>query len=235
MVTVVNEESILSIKERIEVAAKQSGRSGAEVQLMAVSKTRSIEEIEVAARLGMRLFGENRVQEAAEKFEGKTIGELHLIGHLQTNKVKKAVALFDLIQSVDSFRLAKKISDSAVAMGKRQSVFLEQNCSGEVSKSGFDSLESILQELDALRQLEGIQICGLMTMAPLSTDERVVRRAFTTLRNSFQRLKEQEGLRELQQLSMGMSGDFEIAIEEGSSLVRIGTALFGARDYGVQL
>ncbi len=208
-------------------------------RLMAVTKTRSIEEILTAKQLNLTLFGENRVQESLEKFQGRlnpseSNFSLHLIGQLQSNKVKKAVGFFDTIQSVDSQKLAINIAEEAQKKGIIQNIFLEQNCSGEQSKSGFQSLDDLRKTAEILQEYTSIKITGLMTIAPFVDNETEVRNSFIRLRKSFEVLKNSDGLASLVELSMGMSSDYQWAIEEGSTLVRIGTDLFGARSYGAK-
>lgn len=227
----IDQEKILQIQERISAAARRSGRSSADVKLMAVSKTRTRDEVLIAKSLGLTLFGENRVQEAREKFEGIEGVRVELIGHLQKNKVNKSVGFFQGIQSVDSLELAQKISNRAQSLGVVQELLIEQNCSGESSKSGFSSRDELLKNVETIRRLPGLSIKGLMTIAPFTSDEAAVRNSFISLRTTFERLRGEEGLTGLEELSMGMSGDFEVAIEEGSTLVRVGTALFGERNY----
>jgi PLP dependent protein len=222
---------IAEVQERIEKAASRSGRSGGDIQLMAVSKTRSYEEIMAAFELGLSLFGENRVQEAEEKFsaplpEGM---ELHMIGHLQSNKVKKILPLVTCIQSVDSEKVAKEISKRALAFDKDVEIFLELNSSGEESKSGFADYKALEKSLASIIELPRIIPRGLMTIGPLGGDEKAVRRAFSDLREAKAKLEKSFPRIKLTELSMGMSGDYEMAIEEGATMVRIGTLLFGER------
>lgn len=219
----------------MERAAASSGRSMADVTLMGVSKTHPWESVLEGYEAGLRLFGENRVQEVEAKFPTRTERPegmcLHLIGHLQSNKVKKIVPLVDGIDSVDSYRLASMISDCAIGEGRVMPVLLEFNTSGEEAKSGFETESELFELLDHMEGLNGIEVRGLMTVGPLGGDEREVRGAFAHLRT----LQEQCRLRypdvDFSTLSMGMSGDFLWAIEEGSTMVRVGTRLFGARDY----
>jgi len=216
------EENIARVKQRIAAACKRAGRSPDEVTLVAVSKTFGPEAVRTAHELGLRHFGENRVQEA----EGK-IRELsrleprptwHLVGHLQSNKVKKAVAIFDIIHSLDSVRLAEVLSRHA---RQTLSVLLEVNLSGEASKSGF-ALAEVGPALEEISRLPQLEVKGLMSMAPWVTDAEEVRPLFRELRS----LRDSLGL---EHLSMGMTDDFEVAIEEGATLVRIGRAIFGER------
>jgi pyridoxal phosphate enzyme (YggS family) len=227
-------ENLAQIRERIARAASRVGRDPNSITLMAVSKTMEPERIKEAYAAGMRLFGENRVQE----FEGKSAAlrelkdaEWHLIGHLQSNKAKKAVELFHAIDSVDSLRLAEKLNQAAAEAGKRLDVLIEIKVGQEESKAGIplDSpeLESLLR---AAPQLAHLQIRGLMTVPPFTEDPEGARPYFRLLRD----LRDQIAARKLpgiqmDMLSMGMSHDFEVAIEEGSTCVRVGTAIFGER------
>jgi len=227
-------DNVAEIRERIARAASRVGRNPDSVTLMAVSKTVEPERIKEAYAAGLRVFGENRVQE----FEGKSAAlselkdaEWHLIGHLQSNKAKKAAELFHAIDSVDSLRLAERLNQAATEAGKKLAVLIEIKVAEEESKAGIplDSpeLEKLLQ---AAPQLESLQIRGLMTVPPFTGDAEGARPYFRLLRD----LRDQIGARKLlsiqmDALSMGMSHDFEVAIEEGSTCVRVGTAIFGAR------
>ncbi|MBI3316009.1 MAG: YggS family pyridoxal phosphate-dependent enzyme [Candidatus Omnitrophica bacterium] len=213
----------------IEKAAGESGRTAKDIQLVAVTKDVGSEAIREAIAAGVLLFGENRVQEAETKIplvsaEGAS---WHMIGHLQTNKVKPAVSLFQTIQSVDSVRLAKAISGACAESGRTASVLLEVNVSGESQKYGF-SPEEIYAAVEAIVALPNVFVKGLMGMAPNTGDAELKRAAFKKLRNIFSVLKTLKNPQlEMKVLSMGMSDDFEIAIREGSNMVRLGRALFG--------
>jgi pyridoxal phosphate enzyme (YggS family) len=226
-------ENIALIRERIEAACTRAGRKSAEVRLMGVSKFQSLAAVEAAWGAGIRLFGENRVQEAVEKFagfSGRHPGtELHLIGALQRNKVKTACSLFDGIQSVDRDELIVELGKVAAIRGSRFPVLLELNA-GEESKSGYRDLDTLLSGAERLLTQRALLPAGLMTIAPLAGGEGETRRAFRSLKAAQRQLEARFPGNDWSCLSMGMSGDFEIAIEEGSSLVRIGTALFGARN-----
>jgi len=210
----------------IQNAARRCGRDASEITLIAASKRIALEEIKSAARAGVSVFGENRVQEGIAKFETtgfvKEIDALHLIGPLQTNKVKKAVGLFDLIHSVDSIQLAEKINKEASFRGIQQSVLIEVNIGGELSKHGVtpDATPALAV---AIRQLSHLKLLGLMTLPPRTENPEGARPYFSALRLLGNRLG-------LNRFSMGMSSDFEIAIEEGATWVRIGTALLGQRE-----
>jgi hypothetical protein len=227
-------DNLAEVRERICVAAHRAGRSPGDIALMAVSKTFSAERIREAYDAGARLFGENRVQEFAGKIDALRDlrdAEFHLIGHLQSNKAAKAVELFAAVDSVDSLRLAQKLNASAQQSGKKISVLIEVNVAGEVAKSGVApgsrELEELLSSAQALPHLE---FRGLMTVPPFTDDPQQARPYFRQLRE----LRDHTAARKLPaidmgMLSMGMSHDFEVAIEEGSTCVRVGTAIFGER------
>jgi PLP dependent protein len=230
-------ENIAVIRERIEAAARRTERSPNEVALMAVSKTFPPERIREAYAAGLRLFGENRVQEFAAKAAALADlreAEWHMIGHLQTNKASRAVELFGAVDSVDSVKLAEKLDASARKLGKRLNVLIEVNVGAESAKTGvmLDSRE-VEELLQAAPRLEGLEFRGLMTVPPFTEDPEGARRFFRELR----KLRDAIAARKLPSvsmgvLSMGMSHDFEVAIEEGSTCVRVGTAIFGARAKG---
>jgi len=220
--------------ERIAVAAARAGRDPNSVTVVAVSKTVPVEAIEEAIRLGIKHVGENRVQEASAKFEkiGRKV-TWHMVGHLQTNKVKRALDIFDVIQSVDSVKLAETISERALeavsGAHKTVDVLLEVNTSGEASKFGFKP-EELRFGVEQIHALEGLRVRGLMTVGPLVERPEEARKAFVLLRNlSEDVLRMELPAVEMNVLSMGMSGDFEVAIEEGATLIRVGTAIFGPR------
>lgn len=221
-------ENFAAIRSRIAAACARAGRDVSSVQLVAVSKTHPATTVTEAVQLGQVLFGESKVQEAKAKIpECPSAARWHLIGHLQTNKAREAVQWFDLIESVDSLHLAQELNRRADAASKRLVVLLQVNVAGEATKFGY-SPERFLEELPALAGLPRLEVQGLMTIAPYAEDPERVRPVFRRLRE----LKEQAETRlgySLPHLSMGMSGDFEVAIEEGATLVRVGTALFGAR------
>ncbi|MEE8335782.1 MAG: YggS family pyridoxal phosphate-dependent enzyme [Candidatus Neomarinimicrobiota bacterium] len=224
-------EKLASIQERIEKAQHRSGLNS-EVILVAVTKNQPITAFLEAQQAGLGQIGENRVQEAAWKFpllEKDFNLTRRMIGHLQSNKVNKALDLFHTIDSVDSLSLAQKINKRANLLGLIMPVLLEINTSGEIQKNGF-SINDIEAQL-ACRNLENLRVDGLMTVGPLSNDENTIRTAFKNLRELFNNLNTQlsSGQPQMQELSMGMSSDFEIAIEEGSTMIRLGTELFGPR------
>ena len=227
-------DNIAEVRARIAAAAQRAGRAPNEIALMAVTKTFPPERIREAYEAGLRLYGENRVQEfagkAAELAELKN-AEWHLIGHLQSNKAGKAAELFSAVESVDSVRLAEKLNTSARQLGKRLAVLVEINIGGESAKSGIapgsEELEALLS---AAPKLGHLQFRGLMSIPPFSDDPQQSRPYFRKLRE----LRDEIAARELPGvamtvLSMGMSHDFEVAIEEGSTCARVGTAIFGER------
>lgn len=216
---------VARLKKRIAAAASLAGRRPEEITLLAVSKRQSAEAISEALRLGIDRFGENYVAEAEEKQQTLTIfpGHWHLIGGLQRNKAARAVALFDVIESVDRQELAIVLGRYALATEKRLRVLVEVNLSEEPQRAGVGPTEA-LALCEQVASIEGLTLEGLMGIAPLGS-ESVSRAAFARLRGLFERLPEENR----QTLSMGMSQDFEIAIEEGATQVRIGTALFGVR------
>jgi pyridoxal phosphate enzyme (YggS family) len=224
------EENIKNIWARIEKAAEKIGKNREDIKLVAVTKTVEVERIKEAIGCGMQIIGENRVQEAESKFDQITEKvEKHLVGHLQTNKAKKAVELFDFIQSVDSQRIAQEISRRALEMGKVMDVLVEINTSGEKTKFGVDP-DNAMSLVKSISNLEGIKIKGLMTIGFFSDIPEDTRPCFKRLKSIFERIQSENIPNvEMTYLSMGMSNDFEVAIEEGSNMVRIGTGIFGPR------
>jgi len=224
-------ENIAHLKEQIASACRRAGRNEDEVALMAVSKVHPAEAILEAYAAGQRLFGENRVQEFEQK--SARVADLkdasfHLIGPLQSNKTNKAAELFDAIDAVDSLKIAQRLDSAAKARGKLLPILIEVKLSHEESKHGIAPSE-LLPLLDAMRELESVRAVGLMTVPPWSEDAETARPYFRDLR----RLRD-DALKHhphLVQLSMGMSNDFLVAIEEGSTCVRVGTAIFGKRIY----
>jgi pyridoxal phosphate enzyme (YggS family) len=223
-------QRVAAIRERIEIACERSGRSPDSVTLIGASKVQSPERLRAAFEAGLRVFGENRVQEAASKRE--LLPEIEhwcLIGALQGNKVHKAVELFESVHSVDRLKIAFALDRSARQRGRQLEAFLEINLGGESTKSGFDP-EDLRESLRPLADLEALRIVGLMTIPPPSDDLETARGYFRQLRELRDEVfagsdwSDRPGC-----LSMGMSGDFELAIEEGSTHVRVGTALFGQR------
>jgi len=218
------------IRERIDTAALRAGRDPRDVRLMAVSKTRTREEILEAYTVGMRLFGENRVQEIREKFTGMPEDlELHLIGHLQSNKARWAAEMTRCVHSLDKWETLLALEKAAAVRETSLDVLLEVNTSGEENKDGIRDSVYLFETIKKSLELKYLKIRGFMTMAPFTDDREVIRRCFRSLRElRDEAVGKFPGL-ELPELSMGMSGDFEIAVEEGSTLVRVGTLLFGAR------
>lgn len=228
-------ERLGKIEEQIAAACHRAGRTREDVRLMGVSKMHPAEALAEAVGAGLRLFGENRVQEfEAKRGQLARLGAagavVHLIGHLQSNKTSRAVEIFDGVDSVDSLRLAERLNDAAGKLGKRLPVLVEIKLSDEPTKEGLTpeapELSALLERLPDFLHLK---MRGLMTIAPLDENLERARACFRRLRTLRDELAAKYGRLDLHELSMGMSGDFEIAIEEGSTLVRIGTALFGAR------
>lgn len=218
-------ERLGNVERRIVAACEKAGRPRDGVRLLAVSKTNPPEAIRAAADCGLRLFGENRVQEAQSKISMCPGGlEWHLIGHLQSNKAKAAVHLFQMIHSVDSLKLLQALDAAAnVALP----VLLQVNVAGEAAKFGMRP-DKVAEVIDAANQMRKVEVHGLMTIPPFSPDPEKTRIHFSNLRKLRDRLQNETGT-PLPELSMGMSHDLEVAIEEGSTWVRIGTDLFGSR------
>jgi len=219
--------NIKGIIHKIKLAAERVGRKEESVKLVAVTKTVDVSRIKEAIRAGIKIIGENRVQEAREKFKdiGKEV-EWHLIGHLQTNKVKYIFDIFSLIHSVDSLSLAEEIQKRAENKGLETDILIEVNLSGEKTKFGILP-EKAINFVKDISRFKNINIMGLMTIPPFSEspeDSRKYFKMLRMLRDDIQR----EGI-EMKELSMGMSNDFEVAVEEGATMVRIGTAIFGER------
>jgi pyridoxal phosphate enzyme (YggS family) len=217
-----------SVKERIARAAQKAGRNPPGIELIAVSKTWPAATIEELIECGHDLFGENRVQELVAKVPMLPSRlRWHFIGHLQQNKVRKILPLAETIHSVDSSDLARRIDLIAAELGLFPKVYLQVNTAGEAGKFGFQ-VEQIREEFDSLLELERIEIIGLMLIPPLASDPSLTRREFVALRELRDELTARSGL-PLTGLSMGMSRDYEIAIEEGSTAVRVGSSIFGSR------
>jgi pyridoxal phosphate enzyme (YggS family) len=227
-------ENIAAIQERIAAAATRVRRSPDEIMLVGVSKTVEPERIRQAYEAGIRVFGENRVQEFAEKAPAlRDLADAvwRLIGHLQSNKAKKAVEIFSAIDSVDSLHLAQKLNDAARQAGKTLSVLVEIKVSDEASKAGIPASSPELETLlEGVSRLEHLQLRGLMTVPPFTENPEGARPYFRLLRDLRDRISARKlpGIR-MDVLSMGMSHDFEVAVEEGSTCVRVGTGIFGAR------
>ncbi len=227
--------TINALQSRIEAAATRAGRDPKEIKLMAVTKTYGAEFVQAAATSGIAMIGENKVQEAKEKMAlipSKNF-ELHLIGHLQTNKVRQAVEIFDMIQSVDSERLAAEIDRRAYTKDRIMPILLQVNTSREKSKYGLDP-DNVMEAVKQISEFKNIRIRGLMTIGALTAitanDSEKIRSYFKRLRELRDFIRDQKILNvDMEMLSMGMSSDFEIAIEEGSTCIRVGTAIFGKR------
>ena len=221
-------ENLERIKEKIRVKSELVGRDPQEITLVAVTKTVEADRIEEAIAAGVNIIGESRIQEAKEKYrkvESRIIW--HLVGHLQRNKAKDAVKIFDLIHSVDSAELAKEIDKQAKKIGKIQKILVEANVSGEESKYGLNP-KGVIAFLQEVSGLPNIKVKGLMTMAPFYENPEDCRPCFRKLRELIEEVKAKNIKNvEMTYLSIGMSNDFEVAIEEGSNMVRIGRAIFG--------
>ena len=216
------------INEKIKKAALKASRNPEEIKLVAVTKTATIEQIEEAISAGVEIIGENKVQEAKGKYQILTADiEWHLVGHLQTNKVKYAIEIFDLIHSVDGIKLAKEIDRRSLQFGMITNVLVEVNISGEETKYGIkpEEVEPFLKEIS---EFSRIRVKGLMTIAPIVEDKEEVRPYFRKLRELSKEIKKKniKNVR-MDYLSMGMTEDFEVAVEEGANIVRIGRGIFG--------
>jgi pyridoxal phosphate enzyme (YggS family) len=226
--------NVSSVKDRIACAARGAGRNPGDIALMAVTKTQPPESIREAYNAGQRLFGENRVQDFATKagaLQDLHAAEWHMIGHLQTNKAVKAVELFRAVDSIDSLKLAERLNAAASKLSRRLDVLLEINVGGEAAKSGVAPDSPALEELlIAAPRLEALVFRGLMTVPPFTEDPQGARPYFRKLRDLLDTIVARKlSAIAMDQLSMGMSHDFEVAIEEGSTCVRVGTAIFGER------
>ena len=222
-------DNLRDIRAHIESAKTRRGTNQA-VKIIAVTKTHPFSIINACYNNGIRSIGENRVQEAIKKFQklsGVPILIKRFIGHLQTNKVNRCLDYFDTVDSVDSVRLAKKISDRAKHLNRTIQILLEVNTTNEEQKNGF--LPEQIGEMLYCSTLSGINIEGLMTVGPLTKNEKDIRRSFGLLRKTKEDLNSKLNKKKINELSMGMSNDFQIAVEEGSTMIRIGTALFGKR------
>jgi PLP dependent protein len=224
-------DRVAAVRERISDACDRAGRSADDVRIVAVTKNHPPEAVLAIMAAGVHDAGENRIQEMEEKVTavGRDSLRWHLIGHLQRNKARKALELADLVHSIDSVRLAERLSELARERGRRVDVLVQVNVAGEETKGGLE-IDDALDGIGAISALPGLRVGGLMTMAPFTDDEGVVRSVFSRTR-----LLQEEAARsvpgfEPRHLSMGMSGDFEIAVEEGSTLVRLGTILLGERE-----
>jgi len=219
---------LAQVREFVADAARKSGRNAEQIELVAVSKTHTAEKVQEAIEAGQLLFGESRVQEARAKIPLLPSRlRWHFIGHLQKNKIRHALSLFELFHGIDSLVLAQEMERIAEEEGVRPRVLLEVNVAGEASKHGF-SPEALRRDLEAALSLGRLTIEGLMTLPPFAPEAEASRQYFIALRKLRDQLEAEFDVR-LPQLSMGMSGDFPIAIEEGATLVRVGTAIFGER------
>jgi pyridoxal phosphate enzyme (YggS family) len=217
------------VRSQIEATARKAGRDPDSVKLVAVTKMVKIDQIQEATQAGVVAFGENYVQEALKKIgEVKSVREWHFIGHLQSNKVKYVLGIFDLIHSVDRLSLAEQIQKRAEQKGLTQQILIQVNISGEESKSGVER-DKALSLVTRIKDFPGITLRGLMTMPPYFDDPEKSRPYFRILRE-IRDEAEQKCRVSLPELSMGMSGDYQVAIEEGATIVRIGTAIFGPRN-----
>ncbi len=234
MVTIAIRKNVELIRNSIEEGAAKSGRQAHEIKLIAITKNHAVEEMVTAIRdAGIMYIGENRVQEAQTKicsWPEEVQAQWHLVGHLQRNKARKALEIFHTIQSLESESLAERLERICVEMNRTVQVLLEVNTSGETSKHGV-APKDVQALLDfVIEKCPSLHVAGFMTVGPLTDDENRVREAFALLRNLRDDLSSSTGV-SLPELSMGMSGDFQWAIEEGSTMVRIGTAIFGPRSY----
>jgi len=226
-------ENIRKIEERMKEAAVRAGRDPEDVLLVAVTKTHSPEAINRAIRAGITDIGENKVQEIVEKYDSVLPVRWHMIGHLQTNKVKYIVDKVSLIHSVDSFRLAEEIDRRVGKIGRTMDVLIQVNPAGEAQKSGVAPAEAEPLIREILEKLPNVRVRGLMLVAPEADDPEDVRKWFREVRNLYETCgKIRDPHLDFRWLSMGMSHDFPVAVEEGANLIRVGTAIFGARDYG---
>ena len=216
------------VRERMHEACERSGRTADDVRLIAVSKTKPLELVREAAEAGQTLFGENKVQEGMAKApEAPGNLEWHLIGPLQKNKIRKALPIFSTIHTVESLENASQIQRIAEEEGMHPRVFLQVNIAEEASKHGFTE-QQLQRDLESLLEMDRLEIDGLMVIPPFTPEPEDARPHFARLRELHEKLETESGLH-LSELSMGMSHDFEVAIEEGATLVRVGTAIFGAR------
>lgn len=216
------------VRSRVDDRCRANGTNPSGVTIVGVTKFVPAEIAGMAVKAGLNDLGENRVQEAAGKIkEVHPRPKWHLIGHLQKNKVKKAVEIFDVIESVDCLKLAELISEKALGSGRRMEIHIELNSSNEPTKHGFGP-EDIAGFADKINELSGVRLTGLMTVGPLTDDENLIRGSFELTRRIFESLREAIGIG-FRVLSMGMSGDYEIALDFGANELRIGTAIFGPR------
>jgi len=220
------------INSNIEKACLKANRKQSEITLVAISKTHPVELIETAYNAGLRQFGENRIQEAESKFDGfHSDAVLHLVGHIQSNKAKKAAVMAEWIHSVDKASTAEKLSKNAEQLNKTLQVLLEVNTTGKESQHGYRDKDNLYRDIEKIAGFPAINIRGLMTIAPFTNEEKYIRKSFSYLRNLLENVRRYYPNLQLDQLSMGMTNDYSIAVEEGATMLRIGSAIFGARDY----
>jgi pyridoxal phosphate enzyme (YggS family) len=230
-------DNLHRVQDRVAAAAARAGRDPAAITLVAVSKTHPVDTLLEAYALGVRHFGENRVAEALGKLPAfrhavpDAQATFHMIGHLQSRKAEPAVTLFDWVHSVDNLKLARRLDRFAGEQHKQMPVLLEVNVSGEASKYGLDRahIDELHRAVDELSTLSHIRLAGLMTMAPIVSDPELTRPVFRGLRDLRDELQRRDSAVHLPHLSMGMTDDFEVAIEEGATLIRVGRAIFGER------
>lgn len=226
-------ENIINLRTQIANACETYGRKAEEIILVAVSKTFPASDVIEAFNAGQLNFGENKVQEMLKKYNEIPSYPIkwHLIGHLQTNKVKYIVDFVNLIHSVDSYKLALEIDKQAKKVKKRIDILVQVNTSNEMQKSGVEVNDTKKLCIE-IKELENVNLCGLMTIGKFTDDKDIIRENFRTLRNLFDEIK--PGFNNFNYLSMGMTSDFEIAIEEGANILRIGSAIFGYRKYNIE-
>lgn len=221
--------NLKKINSDIERVAESCGRDPKSISLLAVSKTKPIEMLLEAYKGGQRIFGENRVQEGeAKRPLLPADAKLHMIGHLQSNKVSKACHYFDCIQSVDSLKIARKINNKCSELDKVMDIFIDINISGESSKTGYCLGVDIIDEIKEISSMDNLNLLGLMAIGPNTGDRDLIKRKFKELRNFMILINKQTSLN-LTELSIGMSGDYKEAIEAGSTMIRVGSSIFGTR------
>ncbi|MGJ8671592.1 YggS family pyridoxal phosphate-dependent enzyme [Rubritalea sp.] len=226
-------QNLREVQGRIKAAASRVGCEAEEVTLVAVSKTWSVDHVQLAVDAGQKILGENKLQEGQEKIPAMDQGlEWHFIGGLQRNKVRKVLGLFHWVHSVDSLKLARYADGVAADMSLKPKVLLQVNIGAELSKGGFE-LDEIREHFAEIMQLENLEVKGLMCIPPAVAEPDQARPFFQAMVSLRKELCEKHGV-ELSELSMGMSGDFEVAIEEGATMVRVGSSIFGARNYASQ-
>jgi PLP dependent protein len=225
-------ENLERIKNNLKETALRCGRDPESIMLLPVSKRKPLEALLEANEAGETLFGENRVDEALEKLGKLPEGvQIDMIGHLQSNKAVKTAGKFRLIHSVDSIKLAGRLDRANEAVDNVQDILIELNTSGEMSKSGYRSLEELLTDLEEIVPLKYVRVKGFMTMAPFIEERDLIRRTFSLCREWREGAQKRFPQQDFSVLSMGMSGDYEEAIEEGATIIRVGTAIFGERLY----